>query len=156
MTESDELVVRLTDARRIAEHVITDMADDDLRIKAFEVAFELAATGIPNPLDSGPKREAKPREVAAKKSSSRVQGNARSGRKGSTVLLAEMLEEGYFNEEHTMRDVVAYLNKELARKFRHNEISARLASMTQRKKLVRREIPQPKGRPIYAFRKATE
>jgi hypothetical protein len=124
MTEEIEAAVS-----RAAE--IADKVAPELRVAAFEKAFD-ALVGDPSGTgEPKPARTPKEKGIKAAKTKKPTRAGRRPSRVGGRGSLNELLEEGYFSEPRSLPDIIVYLRDSRARQFKQNDLSGSLAKMTR-------------------------
>ena len=128
--------------------IINSFSSEAVQLKI----VELVLSGKRNPketIEKGEVREAPAlKQRVRKRRSKKVQGNSKEGGavrsspkrspgNGAPATLEKLVDEGFFKQKRTIKDIVDHCETNLARKFKQNEFSGKLARLVRSGVLAR-------------------
>ena len=127
--------------------VINSFKSEAVQLRIIELIFgimpEEEVQDEDNPKDIKPKaKKAKRKKKALSKSSDsspKPRKNSVTAGTGSMAILTKLVEGKFFSKPKTIGDIVKHCDTALARKFKANDFSGRLARMTRDGKLTRKK-----------------
>ena len=125
----------VAEAARIAKSV-----PEELRTAAFEKAFDaILGGGGQQSATRGKSRRSTKRKggVSATKSSSKKRTATK--KKGGKASLEELIDDGYFKQPRTLKDIVDHLKHAKARTFKQSDLSGPLGRLTSSGSLKREQ-----------------
>lgn len=127
--------IKIQKAVEEAERMVSGVKDDKLRPIAFRAILDVLLAGkFPTTTGKTKNRKGKPKSDA--------QTGKTSKGKGVWKLLGELVEEGFFEEERTLKEVLAELKKR-GYTFKSNAVSGPLVRYTKKEILSREEKAPP-------------
>ncbi|MEH6790135.1 hypothetical protein [Parasphingorhabdus sp.] len=124
--------------------VINKFKSEAVQLRIVEIVLgdgsfpKLSSSGAAEPpLKSGPSRRRKQKSVktAAEPSNGvmqdKVAKKSRPSGQGAVAILSELADGSFFDQPKTLKDIVDYCEKKLARRFKANEFSGKLGRLTR-------------------------
>ena len=119
--------------------VVNSFKSEAVQLKIVEFILGLESEDEQKIINSSPKRKTTRRKTAKKPTDETSQ--KRTGKKpfgqGGPATLDKLIEEGFFSEPKSIGDIVKHCEHNMARKFKANEFSGKLARLVRHGTLVR-------------------
>jgi len=121
--------------------VINGFKSEEVQLRILDLIFQGAEVSLEEEEKSSDLGKAKKRKKTKEKSKTtkKTAGKktARKGRKGPSSILDELIEDGFFNQPKTIKEIIVHCSSQKARILKANELSPTLGRFVRNKKLKR-------------------
>ena len=123
--------------------VLNSFKSEAVQLRIVELIFGIMPEDDDSPEDTKPKPKKPKRKKKAspkpKNGSPKPKKKLATAGTGSFAILSQLVKENFFSKPKTINDIIKHCDTALARKFKPNEFSGRLARMTRDGELSRKK-----------------